>query len=201
MTLIPSLSSTLLHLEVLQSSFIGYVVASFIVPSPTTAPNKSTAFNDLSFYCISGLMISVYKASPFWFEVLNFSELFVVVIFIPSISRIPPFMDLRKLAPISISIPLLSLHIHKAYMRVVPKAAQYRMNINKLNFNIKKSILDHNTDTLMSIDVIFCGSSAIASRAEYAPGYAVRHYCHINFSLSPRRFSTKANFALLSDHV
>ncbi|GJY85702.1 hypothetical protein Tco_0499728, partial [Tanacetum coccineum] len=43
--------------------------------------------------------------------------------------------------------------------------------------------------------IIFCGSSAIASKAEYAPGYAVRHCCHINFSLSPRRFSTKANFA------
>nr|GEU54365.1 hypothetical protein [Tanacetum cinerariifolium] len=53
----------------------------------------------------------------------------------------------------------------------------------------------------LTCEVMFCGSSAIVSRAKYARGYAIHQYRHINFLLSPRRFSIKANFALLLNHV
>ncbi|GJS30789.1 reverse transcriptase domain-containing protein [Tanacetum coccineum] len=51
--------------------------------------------------------------------------------------------------------------------------------------------------SFLTCEVMFCGSSAIVLRAEYAPGYAVRHCCHINFLLSPRSLDLLVRQALL----
>ncbi|GJW20283.1 ribonuclease H-like domain-containing protein [Tanacetum coccineum] len=53
----------------------------------------------------------------------------------------------------------------------------------------------------LTCDVIFCGSSAIASRAEYTSGNTVRHCYHINFSLSPKRPGSAGNTSITSDSV
>nr|GFB42600.1 hypothetical protein [Tanacetum cinerariifolium] len=53
----------------------------------------------------------------------------------------------------------------------------------------------------LTCDVIFCGSSAIASRAVYASGNTVRHCCHINFSLSPRRPGSAGKTSITPDYI
>nr|GFB82946.1 hypothetical protein [Tanacetum cinerariifolium] len=53
----------------------------------------------------------------------------------------------------------------------------------------------------LTCDVIFCGSSAIASRAEYASGNIVRYCCHINFSFSPRRPGSAGKTSITPDSI
>nr|GFA64548.1 hypothetical protein [Tanacetum cinerariifolium] len=65
---------------------------------------------------------------------------------------------------------------------------------------LKSSKNDYRINCL-TCDVIFCGSSAIASRAEYASGNTVRHCCHISFSLSPRRPGSTGKTSITLDYV